>query len=138
MVGLMSRHVHSVYPAADDFYPTRQRWRGHVKARHFILALRDYWFKKVEDWKRGESTDPRISEINQGFLEILDVSRLQAITEAFDEDASGLITVAEVNQFTSSRPQRYTYVSHQLGICVKRADRFIQGCRMDWILGNRY
>ncbi|EIW63446.1 uncharacterized protein TRAVEDRAFT_112584, partial [Trametes versicolor FP-101664 SS1] len=85
-----------------------RRWRGHVKARHFILALRDYWFQKVEDWKRGESTDSRISEIDQGFLEILDVSRLQAITEAFDEDASGLITVAEVNQFTSSRPQNYT------------------------------
>lgn len=109
-----------------------------MKARHFILALRDYWFQKVEDWKRGESTDSRISEIDQGFLEILDVSRLQAITEAFDEDASGLITVAEVNQFTSSRPQNYTYASYQLGIRIGRTDRFVQDCRMAWVLGNRY
>ena len=37
-------------------------------------------------------------------LEWISVSRLQAIVEAFDDDGSGFITVAEVNNLTSSRP----------------------------------
>ncbi|KAH9858589.1 hypothetical protein C2E23DRAFT_717063, partial [Lenzites betulinus] len=83
-----------------------KRWRGHVKTRHFILALRDYWVQKVDNLKR-DSTDPSISNVEKGLLEALDVRRLQAISEAFDEDASGFITVAEVNQFTTSRPKEF-------------------------------
>ncbi|KAI0360921.1 hypothetical protein OH77DRAFT_1418971 [Trametes cingulata] len=81
------------------------RWRGHVKARHFILALRDHYVQKIEEFKRGEGTDPRVKKEDEGFLDFIDVSRLQAITEAFDDDTSGLITIAEVNNFTSSRPK---------------------------------
>ena len=37
-------------------------------------------------------------------IKYLDVMWVQPILEAFDDDASGFITVAEVNRFTSSRP----------------------------------
>lgn len=35
--------------------------------------------------------------------------RLQPISEAFDDDASGFITVNEANTFTTSRPLDWRY-----------------------------
>jgi hypothetical protein len=37
-------------------------------------------------------------------IKYIDVMWVQPILEAFDDDASGFITVTEVNRFTSSRP----------------------------------
>jgi hypothetical protein len=37
-------------------------------------------------------------------IKYVDVIWVQPILEAFDDDASGFITVTEVNRFTSSRP----------------------------------
>jgi hypothetical protein len=37
-------------------------------------------------------------------IKYVDVMWVQPILEAFDDDASGFITVAEVNRFTRSRP----------------------------------
>jgi len=37
-------------------------------------------------------------------IKYVDVMWVQPILEAFDDDASGFITVTEVNRFTSSRP----------------------------------
>lgn len=42
-------------------------------------------------------------------LEWITITRLQPIIEAFDDDASGFITVAEVNRFTTSRPRDWRY-----------------------------
>ncbi|KAK6981220.1 hypothetical protein R3P38DRAFT_2664248 [Favolaschia claudopus] len=75
-------------------------WRGSVKSRHFVMALRDYYQEGTEDSdaaaaKRGA---------DDWALEYLNVSRLQSISEAFDDDASGFITVAEANTFTAGRP----------------------------------
>lgn len=44
-------------------------------------------------------------------LHYLDVHYLQTIHEAIDDDASGFITIEELNQFTSSRPLDWRYVS---------------------------
>ena len=38
-------------------------------------------------------------------LEYINITRVQPIIEAFDDDASGFITVAEVNTFTKARPE---------------------------------
>ncbi|KAI0331154.1 hypothetical protein GY45DRAFT_1276344 [Cubamyces sp. BRFM 1775] len=83
------------------------RWRGHVKARHFVLALRDYYRQQIEIKKRarGENLVINIHDDDEWALEWININRLQAIAEAFDDDASGFITIAEVNQFTSSRPK---------------------------------
>jgi hypothetical protein len=84
-------------------------WRGNVKARHFVLALRDYYLEKLTLETDGvpgmgtvaisHSTDP-----DAWAIKYIDAMWVQPILEAFDDDASGFITVAEVNRFTSSRP----------------------------------
>ncbi len=47
-------------------------------------------------------------------MKFIDVMWVQPIMEAFDDDASGFITVTEVNTFTSSRPREWRLVSHRL------------------------
>ena len=92
-----------------------QRWRGNVKARHFVLALRDYFREQFEEIKRQRSngttpTSSRIRQEDEWTLEYINVTRLQPIIEAFDDDASGFITVAEVNAFTKARPDDWRSV----------------------------
>lgn len=55
-------------------------------------------------------------------ITFVDLAWLQPISEAFDDDASGFITTAEVNRFTSSRPANWRFVRrhvnrHDLMIC---------------------
>ncbi|PIL29997.1 hypothetical protein GSI_07908 [Ganoderma sinense ZZ0214-1] len=86
------------------------RWRGNVKARHFVLALRDYCLEKLDKLRKNERTfidcgyPTRVTEQDEWTLEYINVTRLQAIIEAFDDDASGFITVGEANAFTTARP----------------------------------
>ncbi|PIL33322.1 hypothetical protein GSI_04773 [Ganoderma sinense ZZ0214-1] len=87
------------------------QWPGHVKARHFVLALRDYYRQAIG--KKHTATDEdvtsgRVARGDKWALGWINVSRLQAITEAFDDDASGFITIAEVNDFTASRPEDWS------------------------------
>ncbi|KAI0668784.1 hypothetical protein C8Q78DRAFT_1081152 [Trametes maxima] len=90
------------------------RWRGNVKARHFVLALRDYCLERLDKMKKNEQTfvdcdrPTKISEHDEWTLEYISVTRLQAIIEAFDDDASGFITVGEVNAFTASKPPQWS------------------------------
>ncbi|KAI8969692.1 hypothetical protein BD414DRAFT_518441 [Trametes punicea] len=90
------------------------RWRGSVKARHFVLALRDYCLEKLDKLGNDEQTfvdcdrPTKITEHDEWTLEYISITRLQAIIEAFDDDASGFITVAEVNTFTSSKPPHWS------------------------------
>ena len=91
-------------------------WRGNVKARHFVLALRDYYFEKLTSETQGVSVVSTTS-INTSrhpdawAIKFMDVIRLQPISEAFDDDASGFITITEMNRFTSSRPIEWRSVS---------------------------
>ncbi|KAL6302032.1 hypothetical protein BKA93DRAFT_737677 [Sparassis latifolia] len=81
-------------------------WRGSVKTRHFVLALHDYYHEVMEERK----DDPQYEEDRKRLrgdewaLEWIQVSRLQLVSEAFDDDASGFITIAEANKMTTSRP----------------------------------
>ncbi|KAJ7757035.1 hypothetical protein B0H16DRAFT_1721499 [Mycena metata] len=84
-------------------------WRGSVKARHFVMALRDYFQEdhpKHADGDHDEHDHPTIviDKEDEWALEYISVLRLQAISEAWDDDASGFVTVAEVNAFTTARP----------------------------------
>ncbi len=84
-------------------------WRGNVKARHFVLALQDHYLEKIASETKGvpdistsavdDSTNP-----DAWAIKYIDVMWVQPILEAIDDDASGFITIAEVNRFTSSRP----------------------------------
>ncbi|KAJ7668060.1 hypothetical protein B0H17DRAFT_1336028 [Mycena rosella] len=87
-------------------------WRGSVKVRHFVMALRDHF---QEDHKRTDGQpqglhDHVVDKADEWALEYIDVVRLQQISEAFDDDNSGFVTVAEVNAFTSDsmRPLKWS------------------------------
>jgi hypothetical protein len=72
-----------------------------------VLALRDYYFEKTQRRKHqgGENEKTDLQEAQDLWaLHYLDLHYLQTIHEAIDDDASGFITVEELNLFTSSRP----------------------------------
>ncbi|KAF8529736.1 hypothetical protein BU17DRAFT_79834 [Hysterangium stoloniferum] len=84
-------------------------WRGSVKARHFVMALRDYFHEKWNvDSPDGTTPGAVVAHEkhsdDEWALPYINTVRLQPISEAFDDDASGFITLAEVNTFTTSRP----------------------------------
>lgn len=54
---------------------------------------------------KGAENPSHIGDDDEWALEWISINRLQSIAEAFDDDASGFITVAEVNQFTTARPK---------------------------------
>jgi hypothetical protein len=93
-----------------------------VKARYFVLALRDHYIEKLiaeaEGLAKGVPSvgDSSISNSrnpNAWAIKFIEVARLQPILEAFDDDASGFITISEMNRFTSSRPKDWRLVSVQ-------------------------
>ena len=80
-----------------------------------MLALRDYYLEKlasetpaVRGLRANSSQNP-----DAWAIRFIDVTRLQPILEAFDDDASGFITIAEMNNFTSSRPADWRLVPLQ-------------------------
>ncbi|KAJ7849789.1 hypothetical protein B0H14DRAFT_3866764 [Mycena olivaceomarginata] len=77
-------------------------WRGSVKTRHFVMALRDYYQEKLAH--TGEPADKVKATEDAWALSHINVVRLQPISEAFDDDSSGFVTVGEVNIFAASRP----------------------------------
>ncbi|KAF7376029.1 hypothetical protein MSAN_00017700 [Mycena sanguinolenta] len=80
-------------------------WRGSVKSRHFVMALRDYYHENAEESDSGAgAASGKKRNPDDWALAYINVSRLQSISEAFDDDASGFVTVAEANTFTISRP----------------------------------
>ena len=86
-----------------------------MKARHFVLALRDHYLEQLA--AEAEGVTSMGTSINSSrnpdawAIKFIEVSRLQPISEAFDDDASGFITISEMNRFTSSRPQDWRLVS---------------------------
>jgi hypothetical protein len=74
-----------------------------------VLALRDHYLEKLASETKGVP-DMGTTAINNSTnpdawaIKYIDVMWVQPILEAFDDDASGFITVTEVNRFTSSRP----------------------------------
>jgi hypothetical protein len=58
---------------------------------------------------QGALSNAIVARHNRSFkdhwaIEYISLSRSQGVTEAFDDDASGFISVKEANIFTSSRP----------------------------------
>ena len=78
-----------------------------------MLALRDYYRQQVKQKREAPHSDgvkSRLADEDEWALEWININRLQAIIEAFDDDASGFITVEEVNYFTTSRPKEWRCV----------------------------
>lgn len=67
----------------------------------------------MEEQKRNDSLEtPRIKQHDEWALEWINVTRLQPIVEAFDDDASNFITVTEANDLTTSRPRDWRCAYH--------------------------
>ncbi|THH29238.1 hypothetical protein EUX98_g4953 [Antrodiella citrinella] len=74
-------------------------WRRNVKASLFVMTLRDHFREK------GEEDSSGIQALEDWALKYIDATWMQSIMEAFDDDASGYITIAELNRFTDNRPE---------------------------------
>ncbi|KAI9459301.1 hypothetical protein F5148DRAFT_1319736 [Russula earlei] len=88
---------------------TEMGWRGNVKTRHFVLALRDYYLEKLASGSENSFTTSATGihctpDPDAWAIKYVDVFRLQPILEAIDDDASGFITIGEMNRFSASRP----------------------------------
>lgn len=70
------------------------------------MALRDYFIDKLA--RPMEEEDPHKNE--EWTLAYLDASKVLPISEAFDDDASGFVTISEVNAFEMSRPEGWRCV----------------------------
>lgn len=81
-----------------------------------MLALRDYYLEKFASEStsvRGICTSAIVGSLHPDAwaIKFVDVIRLQPILEAIDDDASGFITIEEMNRFTISRPVDWRLVS---------------------------
>ncbi|EJD48444.1 hypothetical protein AURDEDRAFT_162403 [Auricularia subglabra TFB-10046 SS5] len=105
-------------------------WREGVKARHFVIAVRDYFYQKYKNMEVTETqaaipdndrisneetgTGPAPQDIpdqqlrNRWAIEYISLARIESMLEAIDEDASGWISVVEANAFTSGCPSGYS------------------------------
>ena len=82
-------------------------WKRSVKATRFVSALRDHFYEKTHfrrTKKDGIEETEMSSNQDTWALPYLDSQYLQTINEAIDDDASGFITVEEINLFTKARP----------------------------------
>ena len=70
-----------------------------MKAGLFVMTLRDHFQEKDPQ----DSADIDIQD--DWALRYIDATWLQAIMEAFDDDASGYITVMELNHFANACPE---------------------------------
>ncbi|KAJ7429390.1 hypothetical protein B0H11DRAFT_2409490 [Mycena galericulata] len=117
-----------------------QGWKGSVKARYFVLALNDYYTDKFStiDVAFAESragsvagsapSSPLMSPTSPAFSEpglaaderprddrwalaYINVSHLQPILEAVDDDGTGFVSIKEANDFAVSRPAGWSLLS---------------------------
>lgn len=108
-----------------------------VKPRTLVLGLREYYVERhksagsvehqalkdiSEIVSSSENSDQaKVQEVakvthivacqapeDEWALEYITMSRIQPLLEAFDDDASSLVSIAEVNAFTRSRPQDWS------------------------------
>ena len=74
-----------------------------------MLALRDYYMEELTPestiFSLSGSTITDSQNPDAWTMRYIDIIRLQPILEAIDDDASGFITIWEMNRFTSSRPR---------------------------------
>jgi hypothetical protein len=113
---------------------SQQGWKGSVKARHFVLALHDYYSNKENQRRPGSASSERFSmapmkspgpirspppTAGRGYmgmgakrrqddrwaLAYINAAYVQPILEAVDDDGTGFVSVLEVNTFVESRPE---------------------------------
>jgi len=76
-------------------------WRSNVKARLFVMTLRDH----LRDPRTNDQNLDEQNDLDNWTLEFINFANLPAIMEAFDDDGSGYISIAEINTFTDFIPE---------------------------------
>ena len=79
-----------------------QNWASHAEARQFVMALRDYLNENLDEARKGAKDSGNM--IDSWALSYIGPKWQQRIMEAIDEDASGYVTIAELNKFTDALP----------------------------------
>lgn len=79
-----------------------------MKAKHLVLALHDYFIEKLRPLGRPDDPIPAEYEKDQWTLAYLNSPHLQPLLEAIDDDATGFITIREINTFVESKPEEWT------------------------------
>jgi hypothetical protein len=69
------------------------------------MALNDHYTEKAT----GKSAGSLVGA-DKWALKYINVNYARAILEAFDDDASGFVTIQEVNTFTRARPLDWRWV----------------------------
>ncbi|KAJ3573154.1 hypothetical protein NP233_g2616 [Leucocoprinus birnbaumii] len=105
-------------------------WKGSVKARHFVLALRDYYTGHFSvrtphldnltieiPSPSTEHTYPHlfvnrarsrsVLPAEKWGLQYITFSNLSTIAEAIDDDGTGFISIREANTFANERPKSW-------------------------------
>ncbi|KAF9447906.1 hypothetical protein P691DRAFT_775794 [Macrolepiota fuliginosa MF-IS2] len=119
-------------------------WKGSVKARHFVLALRDYFIDQfnvmtypttpsipvavptstsehsldVVSSPAAEDSSSHITPNDQWILDHINITHLQPIIEVIDDDGTGFISIKEANTFAVQRPKGWTLL-HWLAFWAK-------------------
>ncbi|KAG6853160.1 hypothetical protein C0991_006448 [Blastosporella zonata] len=97
-------------------------WKGSVKARHFVLALHDYYSDQLSSTESPQAshisglpspeTPTRSSFLkrhdDRWALTYINAAYVQSILEAVDDDGTGFISVKEVNTFVAERPENWS------------------------------
>ncbi|KAJ7468605.1 hypothetical protein FB451DRAFT_1177382 [Mycena latifolia] len=114
-------------------------WKLSVPAREFVLNLHDYYKAQysettdIEDYFNRappDGSDQRIALRKalslakarteaKWALKLLTFQNIPKILEAFDRDASGFVSVWEVNELTSARPEGWRFPSYDLGVSIE-------------------
>ncbi|KAL1940585.1 hypothetical protein VTO73DRAFT_8020 [Trametes versicolor] len=79
-------------------------WRGNVKARLFVMTLRDHYRDVIEDAQHASNSKGDIIVNDDWTLEYFGPSWLQPMMDAFDDDVSGYVTISEVNKVMDLQP----------------------------------
>ena len=110
-----------------------QEWKGSIKATHLVIAIHDHFVWKLQYAQKKATNTSESQPIEQAgstnhvetltastlpetpvedmwALEYITVDRIQSLMEALDDDGSSFVTVYEVNEFTSSRPEKWRRV----------------------------
>ncbi|KIJ47404.1 hypothetical protein M422DRAFT_248793 [Sphaerobolus stellatus SS14] len=92
--------------------------KGSVKARNFVLALRDYFTGQIYETalRSGNASvseaaqQDKIDNRSQDYwaLKYLNIENLQSVMEALDDDGSGFISVKEANSFVKDCPEDWS------------------------------
>jgi Ca2+-binding EF-hand superfamily protein len=80
-----------------------------------VLSLRDHFLETLtpehEDTSGKSVAESSTENPNAWAIRYINTAQLQRMMEAIDDDASGFISIAEMNRFTNSRPRGWRLVS---------------------------